>query len=96
MGLALVFADRLPDSLDSETLQKIIFGMLIILGFAVIIVIRTFTKASSRFLALAVIAALAFGLWVQRDNLRECGGECTCRVFGQDIDVPNAGNLNCP
>jgi hypothetical protein len=93
MGILAVLA-KLPDGLDSDALQKIIVGLLVLCGVGVILVLRTVQKLTTRLLAILLLVAAGAALWIQRDNLDECRNQCTCRIFGQDVRVPDIAQLN--
>jgi uncharacterized membrane protein YqjE len=76
-----------------------------IVGVIVLIVIAVFMAKnlagiSRKLLSLIIFAALAFGVWNQRQSLQTCadqvrqsGQSRTCRFFGNDvtIDAPLSG-----
>ncbi|MBA2282666.1 MAG: hypothetical protein H0W25_15760 [Acidimicrobiia bacterium] len=90
--LALLAA--LPDGLDSDVLQKVIIALLVLCGLGVILVLRTVQKLTTRLLAILLLVAAGAALWIQRENLDDCRSQCTCRLFGQDVRVPDIANLN--
>ncbi len=93
MGIIAVLA-ALPDGLNSDALQKIILGLLVVCGLGVILVLRTVQKMTTRVLAILLPVAAGAALWIQRENLDDCRSQCTCRIFGQDVRVPDIASLN--
>ena len=75
-------------------------AVLVILGVVFLVVARFITKIVTKLVMLAVVAALAFGIWTQREDLDECqqrvrSGQivtddkpCACEVAGFDVTVP--------
>jgi hypothetical protein len=84
-----------PDSIDSDKAQLVIFALLALCFVGVFFVIRTVQKVFTRILLLALLALAGGGLWVQRQNLQDCAGQCTCHVFGRDVQVPDPEG-GCP
>lgn len=78
----------MPDWLDSEVLQDVSVGVLVALAVGALLVLRFVTKLVTRLVALALIAAVGVGVWLERDDLGECAETCECSVFGQDVEVP--------
>jgi len=77
-------------------------AVLVIVGVAFFAVARFVTKIVTKLVMLAVLGALAFGIWTQREDLDECqrrvrsgeiltddGKPCACEVAGFDITVPS-------
>jgi hypothetical protein len=92
---AAVLAD-IPDRLDADQVEIAIVVLLVVCAIGAIVVLRTIQKAATRMLLLVVLLAVGVGLWWQREELEQCQGQCTCRVFGQDVNVPDAIAVNCP
>jgi hypothetical protein len=86
----------LPDAIDADRLEQVIVGVLVVCAIAAVFVLRTVRKAATRLLLLALLLAVGVGLWVQRDRLEDCRDQCTCHVFGQDVDMPDVPGLDCP
>ena len=75
-------------------------AVLVILGVVFLVVARFITKIVTKLLMLAVIGALAFGVWTQREDLDECqrrvrsgelvtdGKPCTCEIASFEVTVP--------
>jgi hypothetical protein len=60
----------------------------IVLGALALFVIRTVRRLAVRLLMLGLLAGVAVLLYVERDDLEDCGRTCTCRVAGVDFDLP--------
>ena len=93
--LAVVFAD-LPERVKSDQVETAIIALLVVCGIAMVVVLRTVQKVATRLLMLGLLFLVGIGLWVQREQLRDCQGECTCRLFAQDIDMSEVPGLTCP
>jgi hypothetical protein len=86
----------LPDHLESHQVETAIVLLLGVCAVAMIAVLRTVRKAATRLLLVGVLFCSGIGLWIQREELQDCRGQCTCRLFGQDVDMPDLANGNCP
>lgn len=80
---------------DAETLRAVILGAIVALGVLAVLVMRVVRKLLLRLVLVALIGALAAGLWLQRADLRDCVETCSCQLFGQDVTVPADANPNC-
>jgi len=96
MGTALVVLADIPDRLESDQVETAIIVMLIVCGVGMVAVLRTVQKAATRLLLVGILFVVGIGLWIQREELRDCEGQCTCRLFGQDVNMPDVANFNCP
>lgn len=83
------------DSLNSDQLEIVIIGLMAVCAIALVFVLRTIQKVGTRVLLSVLLIALGIGLWTQRQALQDCTGECECRVFGQDVRVPDPDAF-CP
>ena len=90
-----MFAD-IQDRLKSDQVETAIIALLVVCGIGMVVVLRTVQKAATRMLVLGVLFIVGIGLWVQREQLRDCEGQCTCRLFAQDIDMSEVPGLTCP
>lgn len=75
-------------------------AVLVIIGVAFLVVARFITKIVTKLVMLAVLGALAFGIWTQREDLDECqrrvrtgevvtdGKPCKCEIASWEITVP--------
>ena len=80
---------------DAESLQAIILGAIVALGVLAALVLKVVRKLVLRLLLVALIGALAAGLWLQRADLKDCVETCSCKLFGQEVAVPADANPNC-
>ena len=86
----------IQDRLKSDQVETAIIALLVVCGIGMVVVLRTVQKVATRMLVLGVLFILGIGLWVQREELRDCQGQCTCRLFAQDIDMEEVRGLSCP
>ena len=94
-SLAVVLA-QLPDRLESNQVETAIIVLLVVCAIAMVVVLRTVQKVATRMLVLGLLFLVGIGLWVQREQLKDCQGQCTCRLFAQDIDMREVPGLTCP
>jgi hypothetical protein len=91
---------RLLAAIEPDQLKQGAVAVLVILGVIFLVVARFITKILTKLVMLAVVGALAFGIWTQREDLDECqqrvrSGQivtddkpCACEVAGFDVTVP--------
>jgi hypothetical protein len=84
------------DDLRKDQVEVAIIVMLVVCAVGAIVVLRTIQKASVRMLLLGLFLVAGVGLWWQREELEDCKGQCTCRLFAQDIRMPDIPSLTCP
>jgi len=84
------------DWVDAESLQPILLGATVVLVVGAALVWRGVRRLLLRLVLVALIGVLAAGLWLQRADLQDCVDTCSCRLFGQKVDVPADANPNCP
>ena len=99
MGSATGVLGILPDNLEKYQVETAIIVLLVVCGVAMVVVLRTVAKASTRVALLGLLFLIGVGLWWQREELEDCQGQCTCRVFAQDVRMPDAvtgGEFTCP
>ena len=95
MGTVVLLAD-IQDRIKQDQAETAIIALLVVCGIAMIVVLRTVQKVATRLLVLGVLFVLGIGLWVQREELKDCEGQCTCRLFAQDIDMEEVPGISCP
>ncbi|MCY3617575.1 MAG: hypothetical protein F4Z00_06885 [Acidimicrobiaceae bacterium] len=83
------------DWVDAESLQPILLGATVVLVVGAALVWRGVRRLLLRLVLVALIGALAASLWLQRADLQDCVDTCSCRLFGQEVDVPADVNPNC-
>jgi hypothetical protein len=86
--LDTVFA-ALPDWLDADRLQWVVWGFMGLLVVAGLVIARFVQRLLTMMLGLALVGGLLVALWVQRSDLQDCQATCSCRLFGQDVQVPD-------
>ncbi len=80
----------LPDKLEKYQVETAIVVLLVVCGVAMVLVLRTVQRASTRLVTLGLLFLVGVALWWQREELEDCRGQCECRVFGQDVRMPDA------
>jgi hypothetical protein len=97
MGALVILAGvsgEIPDSIDSDNAELVILVLFAACVVGIVLAFRTVQKATSRLLVVAVLAAAGAGLWVQRQNLQDCAGQCTvCHVFGREVLVTDPDDV---
>ncbi|MYB02900.1 MAG: hypothetical protein F4011_00890 [Acidimicrobiaceae bacterium] len=83
------------DWVDAESLQQIIVVAMVVLAVGAALVWRVVRRLLLRLVLVALIGALAASLWLQRADLQDCVDTCSCKLFGQEVDVPASANPNC-
>jgi hypothetical protein len=82
-------AGQVPEGLDSDQAQTVLLGLLALCVVGLFVVVRTVQKATTRLVLIGLLVAVGASLWVQRENLQDCAGQCECHVFGRDVRVPD-------
>ena len=95
MGTVVLLAD-IQERIKQDQAETAIIALLVVCGIAMVVVLRTVQKVATRMLVLGVLFVLGIGLWVQREELKDCEGQCTCRLFAQDIDMEEVPGISCP
>ena len=95
MGPAVLLAD-IQERIKQDQAETAIIALLVVCGIAMVVVLRTVQKVATRMLVLGVLFVVGIGLWVQREELKDCEGQCTCRLFAQDIRMEEVPGLSCP
>ena len=85
----------ISDWVNSESLQQILLGAMVVLTIGAVLVMRMVRKLLLRMVLVVLIGALAASLWLQRAHLQDCVDTCSCHLFGQDVTVPADANPNC-
>ena len=93
LGVVARLAGEVPDSIDSENAQRVVLGLLGLCLVGMFIVIRTVQKAMTRLILAVLLFAVGAGLWLQREQLQDCAGQCSCHVFGRDVIVTDAAGV---
>jgi len=86
LGILLSVAQsNINDGLDPQNAENLIVGLMVVSVMALVFVVRTIQKVTTRVVLSLLLIGIVGGLWLQRDNLEDCRGQCSCRLFGQDI-----------
>jgi hypothetical protein len=93
IGVVARLAGEVPESIDSDNAQKIVLALLGLCIVGMFLVIRTVQKAMTRLILAVILFAVGAGLWVQREQLQDCAGQCSCHVFGRDVNVTDAAGV---
>lgn len=83
----MLTAAELPTFLSSENLRWILLGAVVVLVVVAILVANLVRTMVTRVVLLGVVALVAVLLWVQWADLGDCRETCSCRLFGQDVQV---------
>ena len=92
---AQIGGGNVSDNLDGDTVKGALLSLMFVCGIAIILVLRTVKKQTTRFLLIGILLVLGVGLYIQRHRLDDCADQCTCRILGQDVDVSGSGAF-CP
>jgi hypothetical protein len=84
------------DDLTKDQVEIAIIVALVVCAIGAVVVLRTIQKASTRLALLGLFLIAGVGLWWQREELEQCRGQCSCRVFAQDVRMPDIGDFTCP
>ncbi|HET6665389.1 MAG TPA: hypothetical protein VFG94_14070 [Acidimicrobiales bacterium] len=82
-----VAQDQFDNGIDPDQAETIVIGMMVACAVALVFVFRTIQKVGTRIILSLVLIAVGAGLWIQRENLQDCRGDCECRLFMQDVRV---------
>ena len=91
-GVLAAFPD---DLLNADQMEIALILLMVLCAVALVIVLRTFTKLATRVVLSVLLVAVGILVWTQRQALQECTGQCECRLFGQDVRVPDPDAF-CP
>jgi hypothetical protein len=86
---------ELPSFITSDNLPWLIIAAIVVL-LALALVVANFVRSLVvRIVLLGVIGLAVLALWVQRSELSDCQETCECRLFGQDVHIPESANPAC-
>lgn len=91
----MLLAQVEEDKLDRDTVETAIIVLLVVCGIGMVLVLRTVQKMTTRLALLGVLFVVGIGLYLQREELEDCREQCTCQVFGLDIEVDEVRGLPC-
>jgi len=86
---------ELPSFITSDNLPWLILAAIIVLVALALVVANGVRSLAVRIVLLGVIGGVVLALWVQRSELEDCQQTCSCRLFGQDVHVPESANPTC-
>lgn len=76
-------------ALDSDTVETLALVMLAVIAVISFLIIRSSFKVLSKVAMIAVLAGLGVALFQNRAELGRCSQTCSCRIYGQDVEVPH-------
>lgn len=68
--------------------RGVTLGVLAVVVLVALVVVRFVAKIAVRMVLLVLLAALALGVWAERDEVVRCADTCSCAPFGRAVDVP--------
>lgn len=80
-------------ALAPDAWRWLLLGAIALVVVAMFLVVRFVQTVVIKIALIAVLALLALSLWVQRVDLADCADTCSCRLYGQDIEIPD--NRRC-
>ena len=86
---------ELPAGIDPSFLRAAAVVAIATTLVLLVLAARIVRRLVVRGIVIAVLAALALGLWSQRVSLADCAAECSCSLFGQVVQIPADLNPNC-
>lgn len=85
----------IPNWLDVDTLRWVIPLVMLVILVAMFVVARFVTKIVTKAVLLSVLALFGLTLWIQRADLGDCAETCKCRLYGQEVEIPDDKNRRC-
>ena len=85
----------LPSWLHPELLEDLSVVALVCIALVALLVFRLVRRLVFRGIVLGLLLVLAVGLWEQRSQLSECADHCSCKLFGQTVQIPADRNPRC-
>jgi len=77
----------LPEWLDVDTVRTGLLVTVVVVLLLVLLVARMVGRLVLKLVLLAALLAVAVAVWAQRAELGECASDCSCRLFGQDVQL---------
>ena len=90
-----ISANSLPEWLSPEISKNLSIVALVLLGILLLLVLRFISKVILKFAFMAIIVALALGVWSEKSQLSGCINTCDCEIFGQKLQIPPSKNPFC-
>ena len=76
------------DWLGLGTPGEVVTGSGVVLVVVILLVVRFIQKMVLRLVLVGLLVLVGIGVYASRDELAECTRTCSCRVAGQDVEVP--------
>ena len=92
-GTVARWAGEVPDSIDSDNAQMLMLALMGLCAVGIFFVLRTIQKAVWRLVMVGILVVVGGALWLQREQLQDCAGQCSCHVFGRDVTVTDAAGI---
>ncbi len=89
-----MLATEWPDWLDAEFLRSASTAGVFVVCVLLLVVIFWVRSLATKLLLLVLLAAGAFGLFVYRDDLKQCASTCDCSFLGDHISSEGCGFVN--
>jgi len=86
---ALAPAATLPDWLDADRLRWMTLAAMAVLVVVGLVVARFVQRILTMVVGLALVGGLLAAIWFERNDLQNCQETCSCRLFAQDVKVPD-------
>lgn len=80
-------AAELPGWFDLDFLRGGVTVGLIVVVLGIVLVLSVIRNLRQKLIIVAVLVAVAGGLWIYRVQLDECEKTCTCRFVFDDVDT---------
>lgn len=89
-----MLAVTLPDWVTPENARTIALVVGIAAIVLIVFVLRFVQKLMMKIIVTVLLALIGLGAWYERADLEDCARTCSCRIFGQDINISDS-NPNC-
>jgi hypothetical protein len=76
-------------ALTPDTIEKLSFVLIGVIIVASLLIIRSSLKVISKVAMIVVLAGLGVALFQNRVELGRCSQTCSCKIYGQHVDVPH-------
>jgi hypothetical protein len=83
----------LPDWVDAEFLRTSATVAVFVAVVAILLVFIFIRSMGTKLLLILLIGAGALGLFVYRDELKECARTCDCSFLGEDVAAEGCPGL---
>ena len=89
-----MLAAEWPDWLDAEFLKTATAVGIFVAVMLMVVVLVFVRSGAAKFLLVVLLGAGAFGLFVWRDDVKECIPSCDCSFMGDHITSDGCNILN--